>query len=62
MELSVCPIALGNRAAFGDAGILGQTALEFEPSGKAAEEILRGAYVIGAEKIPVARLVGRTIA
>ena len=38
MELSVCPIALGNRAAFGDAGILGQTALEFEPSGKAAEE------------------------
>ena len=38
MELSVCPIAFGNRAAFGDAGILGQTALEFEPSGKAAEE------------------------
>jgi len=25
-------------SAFGDAGILGQTALEFEPSGKAAEE------------------------
>jgi chromosome partitioning protein len=38
MELPVCPIALGNRAAFGDAVILGQTALEFEPSGKAAEE------------------------
>jgi chromosome partitioning protein len=38
-QLPVCPIALGNRTAFGDAGILGQTALEFEPSGKAAEEI-----------------------
>ena len=38
MELPVCPIALGNRAAFGDARIIGQTALEFEPSGKAAEE------------------------
>jgi chromosome partitioning protein len=38
MELPVCPIALGNRAAFGDASIIGQTALEFEPSGKAAEE------------------------
>ena len=38
MELPVCPIALGNRAAFGDASIIGQTALEFEPIGKAAEE------------------------
>ena len=38
MQLQVCPITLGQRAAFGDAGILGQTALEFEPSGKAAEE------------------------
>jgi len=41
MELPVCPIALGNRAAFGDASIIGQTALEFEPSGKAAEESIQ---------------------
>ena len=41
MELPVCPIALENRAAFGDASIIGQTALEFEPSGKAAEESIQ---------------------
>ncbi len=40
MQLPVCPVALGNRAAFGDAGTLGQTALEFDPKGKAAEETL----------------------
>jgi chromosome partitioning protein len=39
MQLPVCPISLGQRAAFGDAGTLGQTALEYDPRGKAAEEI-----------------------
>lgn len=39
--LTVCPQTLGLRAAFGDSAALGQTALEFEPSGKAAAEILQ---------------------
>jgi chromosome partitioning protein len=39
MQLPVCPVSLGQRAAFGDAGTLGQTALEYDPKGKAAEEI-----------------------
>lgn len=39
MSCSVAEMTFGNRAAFGDAGTLGQTALEFEPRGKAAEEI-----------------------
>jgi chromosome partitioning protein len=39
MDLPVCPVTLGSRAAFGDAGTLGQTALEYDPRGKAAEEI-----------------------
>lgn len=41
MACAVCPVTLGHRAAFGDAGTLGQTALEFEPKGKAAEEVLQ---------------------
>jgi chromosome partitioning protein len=43
MRLDVCPVFCGNRAAFGDSATLGRTALEFEPKGKAAEEI-RGVY------------------
>lgn len=39
--LTVCPQTLGLRAAFGDSAALGQTALEYEPSGKAAAEILQ---------------------
>ncbi|QDZ39835.1 AAA family ATPase [Euhalothece natronophila Z-M001] len=38
--LTVASAQLGSRAAFGDAGALGLTALEYEPQGKAAEEIL----------------------
>jgi chromosome partitioning protein len=36
--LTVCPHTLGLRAAFGDSAAFGQTALEYEPSGKAALE------------------------
>jgi chromosome partitioning protein len=39
--LTVCPQTLGLRAAFGDSAAFGQTALEYEPSGKAAAEILQ---------------------
>ena len=39
MQIPVCPITLGHRTAFGDAGALGQTALEYDPKGKAADEI-----------------------
>ena len=51
MGIDVCPAMLGSRAAFGDAAALGQTAMEFDPSGKAASEI-REAYK------HISRLVG----
>lgn len=35
----VCPVTIGNRAAFGDAAALGKTVLEYEPSSKSAEEV-----------------------
>ena len=38
LGLSVCSIAVGQRAAFGDAAALGLTVLEYEPNGKAASE------------------------
>jgi chromosome partitioning protein len=41
LGLSVCSIAVGQRAAFGDAAALGLTALEYEPNGKAASETQR---------------------
>lgn len=37
--LEVCPVAFCQRTAFADAMITGQTAGEYEPSGKAAQEI-----------------------
>jgi chromosome partitioning protein len=37
--LTVCPVYFGQRAAFGDSAALGQTPLEYEPQGKASEEI-----------------------
>lgn len=37
--MAVCPQTIGSRAAFGDAGAMGQTATEYDPSGTAAEEI-----------------------
>ena len=39
MGLAVCPVAFVQRAAFGDAPNAGQSATEFEPGGKAAQEI-----------------------
>jgi chromosome partitioning protein len=41
LGLAVCPHTLGQRAAFGDSAAFGQTALEYEPSGRAAAEILQ---------------------
>jgi chromosome partitioning protein len=38
LGLLVCPTALGYRTAFADAGALGLTAQEYDPSGKAAGE------------------------
>ncbi len=37
--MAVCPQTIGSRAAFGDAGAMGQTATEYDPNGTAAEEI-----------------------
>jgi chromosome partitioning protein len=39
MGLAVCPVHLVQRAAFGDAPNAGQSASEYEPGGKAAQEI-----------------------
>jgi len=39
MGMHVCPHTIGARASFGDAGALGQTPEEYDPDGKAAEEI-----------------------
>ena len=39
LEIPVCPASFGHRAAFSDAGAVGQSAQEYEPTSKAAEEI-----------------------
>ena len=36
---AVCPHSMGHRAAFGDSSVIGQTPQEYEPTGKASEEI-----------------------
>ena len=41
LEVGVCPVALRQRVAFSRALIRGQSAEEFEPGGKAAEEAAR---------------------
>lgn len=38
-EIPICPHAISNRAIFGDAMVVGKSVLEFEPEGKAAQEI-----------------------
>jgi chromosome partitioning protein len=38
-DVPVCPITIGQRAAYSNALTLGLTAQEYEPSGKASEEI-----------------------
>jgi chromosome partitioning protein len=40
----VCPAMIGSRAAFGDAAALGRSVLEYDPRGKAAEEV-RNVYM-----------------
>ena len=39
LDIPVCPARLSQRAAYGDAPTLGLAAQEFDPSGKAAEEV-----------------------
>src|ERR1035441_2193784 len=41
INIPVCPITFGHRAAFGDAGAVGKTAAEYDPKGKGADEILQ---------------------
>lgn len=41
LGLAVCPVVLHQRAAHRHAGNLGQTAAEFEPNGKAAQEAIQ---------------------
>ena len=43
LRIPVCPHTIGSRSAFGDSAALGQTPQEYDPEGKAAEEI-RQAY------------------
>lgn len=38
-QIAVCPVQIGQRASFSHALTLGQTAQEYEPKGKASEEI-----------------------
>src|SRR3569833_3898115 len=39
LGIAVCPAVFGHRAAYSDAGALGMSAQEYDPNGKAAEEI-----------------------
>ena len=41
MDLTICPVRLGFRVAFEDADLTGETPIETEPDGKAADEIRR---------------------
>lgn len=40
MGFEACPVVVFDRAAHYDAGMIGQTATEFEPNSKAANELL----------------------
>jgi chromosome partitioning protein len=39
LNITVCPVWFGHRAAFSDSGAVGQSAQEYDPGGKAADEI-----------------------
>lgn len=39
LGVAVCPAVMGHRAAYSDAGAFGQSAQEYDPHGKAADEI-----------------------
>jgi chromosome partitioning protein len=62
---TVCPVVIFARAAHGDAGNVGQSAAEYEPNGKAAQEMselysyistaLKGGRKHGSEKAKLVR-------
>lgn len=41
LQVPVCPVTIGHRASFGDAGAMGMTPIEHDPSSSAAEEIIQ---------------------
>jgi chromosome partitioning protein len=41
LQILVCPATFGHRAAFSDSGAVGQSAQEYDPNSKAADEIER---------------------
>jgi chromosome partitioning protein len=59
--LAVCPIRIGLRVAFNRCLLAGQTAQEYDPSGKAAEEIeALATWVSKRVGIPTGAKVGKT--
>lgn len=63
-EIPICPYVISHRAVFGDAMALGKSVLEYEPEGKAAQEI-REVYkhisqLLGRQEEPEGAVYGAT--